>query len=387
MYDTVVLSAGALKGIALLGALQSLVDRGLLSTVDRYIGTSVGSIIAYLVCIGYTPIEIMVRLCQTDWLKRMAQFDVFSAVSGLGAVSFSILNDMIEKMTIEKIGRLLTLGALQKEFGKTLICGTYNYTRMRHEFLEPSTRGDLPCLTALRMSSNVPFLFEAFQYEGDYYLDGGLFVGFPLFRVEEGMDCVLGISFRENNDPACVHVSTHNFLNYVYNMLAIPSRHLELLFNERFTDRVDLLEIDLKHFQSLNFQISKNVLLEVFSIGYETARAFIEKKTLNGDASETTRDASETTHDASETTRDASEMTRDAVETTHDASEMTRDAVETTHDASEMTRDAVETTHGAVETTHDASEMTRDAVETTHGAVETTHDAVETTTATRRATR
>jgi NTE family protein len=277
MYDTVVLPAGALKGIALLGALQCLVDRGLLSSVDKYIGTSVGSIIAYLLCIGYTPIEIMVRICQTDPLTRMAQFDVFGAVSGVGAVSYSVINDLVEKMTIEKIGRLLTLGALQKEFGKTLVCGTYNYTRRRHEFLDASTRCDMPCLTAIRMSSNVPFLFEPFRYEDDYFLDGGLYVGFPLFRVEK-TDHVLGICFKENDDPACIHVSTHNFLNYVYNMLVIPSRHLEMVFNEGLVEDADLIRIDLKLFQSFNFHISKNVQLEIFSIGYETARGFTDKK-------------------------------------------------------------------------------------------------------------
>ena len=57
MYDTIIISGGASKGIAALGSLQALIDRKLLDNVKRYIGTSIGSIISYLICIEYTPID------------------------------------------------------------------------------------------------------------------------------------------------------------------------------------------------------------------------------------------------------------------------------------------------------------------------------------------
>jgi predicted acylesterase/phospholipase RssA len=126
-YDTIVISGGALKGFAVLGCLQCLVDQQKLNAIKKYIGTSIGAIISYLLCIGYTPIEIMVHLCKNDWMKKMANFDILKAVNGGGALSFSIINELLEKMTIEKIGRLLTLGELHQTFGKELICCTFNF--------------------------------------------------------------------------------------------------------------------------------------------------------------------------------------------------------------------------------------------------------------------
>ena len=64
-YKNVVISGGAIKGIASLGALQYLVDNQFICLQDtlNYIGTSVGGIISYLLIIGYTPIEIFVKIC------------------------------------------------------------------------------------------------------------------------------------------------------------------------------------------------------------------------------------------------------------------------------------------------------------------------------------
>ena len=55
---TLVLSGGGLKGIAILGLLQKLYKTGKLNNFDKFIGTSVGSIISLLLSIGYTPLEI-----------------------------------------------------------------------------------------------------------------------------------------------------------------------------------------------------------------------------------------------------------------------------------------------------------------------------------------
>jgi hypothetical protein len=69
-YDTLVLSGGSSKGIIILGALQYLIDNYLISNIETYIGTSVGSIICYLLLIGYTPIEIIVYICKNQLLEK-----------------------------------------------------------------------------------------------------------------------------------------------------------------------------------------------------------------------------------------------------------------------------------------------------------------------------
>ena len=54
-YNSLVLSGGAVRGLAIIGALQYAYDNFLLKNVKFFFGTSVGAIICYLLVIGYTP--------------------------------------------------------------------------------------------------------------------------------------------------------------------------------------------------------------------------------------------------------------------------------------------------------------------------------------------
>jgi predicted acylesterase/phospholipase RssA len=201
-YDTLVISGGALKGFAILGCLQCLVDQNKLSRVHKYIGTSIGAIIGYLLCIGYTPIEIMVYLAKSNFMERLAKFDVLQAMHNHGAVSFSIINEVLEKMTIEKIGRLITLGELRDRYGKKLYCCTFNLSRQEQEFMSAEDRPEMPCLIALRMSANLPVLFEPFHYDNSYYIDGGLISYFPIFKVDIHHDVPIGIRFKRSSSSS-----------------------------------------------------------------------------------------------------------------------------------------------------------------------------------------
>ena len=53
-----ILSGGAMKGISMIGGIQYLHDNHMLD-IQMYISCSVGSIISYLLALGYQPSEIL----------------------------------------------------------------------------------------------------------------------------------------------------------------------------------------------------------------------------------------------------------------------------------------------------------------------------------------
>ena len=59
MYYNLVLSGGALRAIALLGAIKYLEELNILKNIKQYVGTSAGSIISFLIIIGYSSNEII----------------------------------------------------------------------------------------------------------------------------------------------------------------------------------------------------------------------------------------------------------------------------------------------------------------------------------------
>lgn len=277
-YDTLILSGGAVKGFALLGALQYAMDNGIMKNIHKMIGTSIGAIIAYLICIGYAPVEIMVILCQTNFLGKLTNFDIYNVVHGTGGISFSIVNEMLEKLTVNKIGKFITLKQLQQEYGKTLICCTYNYTKDCEEFITPMNNPDIPCLTALRMSANLPLLFEPFRYNSSIYLDGGLVSNFPIHFIDKENDIALGFVLvnGENKDENMNHIPSP--FELLWKMLSIPMNKLQKLRTDEFRHLCDLVEIELDTFSPLQFDISKSEKFDIFSIGYETSKRLFEKK-------------------------------------------------------------------------------------------------------------
>ena len=139
-FDTLVICGGSINGISILGALQYVTDNNIINNIKSYVGTSVGAIISYLLIIGYTPVEIIVYLCTHHVLfEKLKCFDIIQASRGEGATTFLYIAEQIEKMTIDKTGRLFTLKDLFTIYGKKLVCVTYNITNSLYNFQLLST--------------------------------------------------------------------------------------------------------------------------------------------------------------------------------------------------------------------------------------------------------
>ena len=164
-FDTLVLSGSGVKGLFVLGALQYCYDNFILSDIENYVGTSSGAMISFLLVIGYTPVEIITSICCNQVMEKMQHFDIFAMINNLGAASFTNISLHLERMTIDKIGYLPTFSDLKHKFNKNLVCITYNLTKGEVEYLSYETRPELPCLIALRMSSNLPLVFENYKYD------------------------------------------------------------------------------------------------------------------------------------------------------------------------------------------------------------------------------
>jgi NTE family protein len=266
-YDTLVLSGGSTKGMLTLGALQYCYDNFLLNKIETYIGTSSGAMISFLLIIGYTPIEIMVYLCCNGLLEKMQHFNIVSMINGTGATSFINIYEQLEKITIEKIGYIPTLLDLKNKFNKTLICTTYNLTKEKTEYLSHQNNPDLPCLIALKMSSNLPLIFENYKYNNDYYIDGGISDNFAIDIGDKIGNKVLGILLS----------SDHNFssgpdtsiLEFIYKIMCVPiAQNIEYKIN-LCSNKCTVVKLSYDNIKFFNFNIHSKEKLDIFSLGYE----------------------------------------------------------------------------------------------------------------------
>ncbi len=179
-YNTLVMSGGGTKGFCTLGALQYMQDNNIITSasIKNYVGTSIGSIISYFVAIGYTPIEIVVYLCSNNVFESLLNnFSSLFEMSGI--YKYSLITKHCENMTLAKIDYIPTLKQLYDNFGKKLYVCTYNLTQHKREYISYVNYPDMSCLDAIRLSSNIPFVFDECIYNGNEYIDGGVIDNFP----------------------------------------------------------------------------------------------------------------------------------------------------------------------------------------------------------------
>jgi predicted acylesterase/phospholipase RssA len=271
-FDTLVLSGCSVKAFVTLGALQYCEENGFLKTINKFVGTSSGSMLCYLLAIGYTPLEILKNVCTNDALENMKNFDLVKMMEGLGATDYNHINQVLEKMTIEKIGYFTTLGKLLKETGNSLTCVTYNNTKSKAEYLSPKDFPDLPCLTAIRMSSNLPFIFSKFKYMNCDYDDGGFSDNFPILYGEKIGNKVLGLQ----NTVNLKSFTETSIVESFYKKLFTPVCELMKFRTDQSTKKstVVVLNFSINFF---DFNVKTTHKMEMFSTGYQTIKSFFEK--------------------------------------------------------------------------------------------------------------
>lgn len=269
-YDTVVLSGGSAKGIVTLGALQYAYDSKLLQNVTNYIGTSAGAMICYLLAIGYTPIEIIVYICTHQLLEKLQHFNIVAMINGTGASSFNDIHEQLEKMTIAKIGYLPNFSDLREKYGKVLICPTHNLTKQRTEYLGPHTTPNLPCITGLRMSANLPLVFEKYKYGDSFYIDGAVSDNFAIQIGDELGKKVLGMLVGAESGNFNT-VEEAGILEYIYKLMFIPiSQAIEYKI-DKCSEKCKIIKLSYENLKVFNFNINSTEKLEMFSSGYQQA--------------------------------------------------------------------------------------------------------------------
>jgi predicted acylesterase/phospholipase RssA len=262
--DTLVISGGGVKGVAMLGAVSRLHTAGMLSGVKTVVGTSAGAIVGAMVATRRDFSQALETICTHGYTPDF-DFDRLSKEFGLdsGKSISSLAGALLQD------ARDATLGDIWRDYGVRLVVCVTNLTRRRAEYLSPDTHPSMPVLLALRMSCSVPLYFGAVPYAGDWYVDGGLVDAFPCEWAtnQPFVKCVIGVSSR----PATSVIKTfEGFMGAVVECAAASCQR---------PPRADILDIELpSNVSSLNFGAPRDELTALFVTGVEQADAFLKKR-------------------------------------------------------------------------------------------------------------
>ena len=187
-FRNLVFEGGGVKGIAYVGALELLAERGWLDHIERVGGTSAGAINALLHALGFDLEQQHAILDSTDFRDFMdSQFGVIRDLRRLARHFGWYRGDFFSSWLGELIARQLghpkaTFAELAAHRGIALsVIGT-NLSTGYAEVFSAERHADLPVLEAIRISMSIPLFFAAVRHgpRGDVYVDGGVQMNYPV---------------------------------------------------------------------------------------------------------------------------------------------------------------------------------------------------------------
>jgi NTE family protein len=241
-YDTgIVLSGGAVRGFAHLGALKALHESEL--KPDVISGVSAGSIVGAFYADGYEPEEIL------EIFERKKFYDLVGVLfKKSGLLDITGLKKLLKNNL--KAGKF-------EELKKPFYVAVTNLGTGKAEYFSEGNIVDI-----VLASSSIPVLFKPQKINKNTYVDGGLANNLPLEPIKDKCKKLIGVNvnpLEENPDLAGIK------------NIALRSFHISIASS--VNTKKDLFDVYIEP-QELRkcgyFNVSKSK--DLFEIGYKSAK-------------------------------------------------------------------------------------------------------------------
>ena len=268
----IALSGGGMKGIAHVGALEVLNERGLLKCVKEYIGTSAGALIAMCMVLGYTLQELR-TLCTL--------FD-FSLMLNLEPETILLCPEKFGMDNRLNMDRLLVVLLKAKGFGpattfedlrdlpKQLRVYAADITICDvHEFsLKATPRTELR--VAVQASMCVPFYFTPVidPDSGHFLVDGGIIAHFPFIHLTDAERAeTIGVAFNKPFESAGYAVDT--FVAFSIQLYTSVYHHQNQALYAKWGHRI--IRVECGRFPSFHFEATAAEKTALMDLGRAAA--------------------------------------------------------------------------------------------------------------------
>jgi len=187
-FRNLIFEGGGVRGIAYVGAMRTLHERGVLPDIRRVGGASAGAINALVFALGYTLAEQDALLRETEFSSFMD--DTFGVIRDIRRLAKEFgwhRGDFFASWIGEVIAK--KLGTARATFGELHdaglpeihVIGT-NLSSGYSETFSYARHPSMPLAEAIRISMAIPLFFTAVRRgeRSDVYVDGGVMQNYPV---------------------------------------------------------------------------------------------------------------------------------------------------------------------------------------------------------------
>jgi len=277
--NILVISGGGVKGFAALGALANLIDNDIISFPEIFAGTSVGAIICFLINIGYGPRDMYSLLEEIDFTKIIKYIepekmfsDCYFGIS-YPKLIIQIIYSFMKKKNINKNITFKELFDITQS--KLIITGTC-INDVSIKYFSIDTCPNMSILKALRITISIPILFKPYLFEGKIWIDGGCMNNFPINLFNDKLDDVIGIYLDDNFDFLNEITEIQDYFYRIFNCVCKGIDYNKIELYKKY-----FVHIITHGNNGTNWNIIQQEKKDLFNVGYECAKKYIENQDYN----------------------------------------------------------------------------------------------------------
>lgn len=275
-FNSFVCSGGAVRVISAIGVIKYLEEHNLLKNMKNYVGTSAGTIICLFLTLNYTSSEMVSFLLDNlydDAINKFEIDEIFNLFSEYGLSKGNNIITFIQRIIYNKLKvNDITFIELAKQTGKNLVICVSNLTKTRVDFFNLDNTPQLSIVTAIRISTTLPFIFTPLLVNGDICIDGGAYNNFPIdYFKDNTLKNIFGINITNTH-----YQKVNSFMEYVFFLM---NTMIEKANNKSINDlEKNIVTIDFEDdgwisFKDLKINFPKEKMKEYIKLGYDSIKS------------------------------------------------------------------------------------------------------------------
>ena len=276
---TCLFGGGAIRGVSYIGAIRAMEELGI--NPNRLAGSSVGSIIASFLAVGYPAEEL-----KDIFIK--VNFELYKDISiGLGPlfalskgeVFLEWVRELIEK---KYYGDAYKKGANPavtfKDIEKNLVIITTNLSNFECKEFSVQETPDYEIASAVRISCCMPGLMKPIEYNKTLLVDGDLQKSWPMWKLSKNLltDEERILEFRLEGNYDTNDISGIDYANAVYScMTAMSTSFITNIYANK--DKFDYVVLNTGDIVVVDFNINESKRNDLIESGYNQTMTYFKK--------------------------------------------------------------------------------------------------------------
>lgn len=277
-FEELVLSAGGVKGVYFIGALEKLNQYYPLINFTYFTGCSAGGLLSTFLVIGYSIQEIKDIYFKINFLDF---FDVkLTHLFDYGGFSKNDkLRNLFKSVFITKnIDINITFHELYSKTNKYLTLNSLNVSSGKICYLNHIETPNMCVLDALLMTMNIPIVFGLIPYDGNYYVDGAVLDPYPYNyhknTIKFGMIIIDNNLFNIIHNIDLKNIQPNIFENFCRIFILIYNNYIKNVYKKKFKNTLIFKDISNTNL----IEITQNDKNKLFLEGMTKMNIFLKKK-------------------------------------------------------------------------------------------------------------